>query len=123
MAENGNKTKSGGINRSISFTWNGTEYTLEYNRAAAEVLEKKFGVNIIKMVSGEEVRITDLPDLFRVALMMHHPNMKTETAKTLYDLMADKDGLYVALVEMLAATVGDVFEEPEEGKAISWTRF
>ena len=123
MAGSEKKAAAGGIDRSISFTWNGTEYTLEYNRAAAEVLEKKFGVNIIKMVSGEEVRITDLPDMFRVALMMHHPNMKTETANTLYGLMADKDGLYVALAEMLAATVGDVFEEPDEGKAISWTRF
>mgnify|MGYP002521087765 CR=1 FL=1 len=111
------------VKRSISFEWNGTEYTLEYNRAAAELLEKKHGINVMRMVSGGEVRVTDLPDMFRAALMMHHPNMKRETADALYSLLADKDGLYVALAEMLAATVGDIFEEPEEGKAICWTRF
>lgn len=123
MVKKAEETKAKNIKRSISFSWEGSTYTLEYNRAAAELLEKKFGINIIKMASGEEMRITDLPELFRVALMMHHPNMKTSTANTLYDLLSNKDELYIALVEMLSATVSDVFEEPEEGKAISWTRF
>ena len=111
------------VKRAISFTWEGSEYTLEYNRASAELLEKKLGINIVKMVSGGDIRITDLPVLFRVALMMHHPDMKASTANALYDLLSNKDDLYLALVEMLAATISDIFEEPEEGKAISWTRF
>ena len=110
------------LQRVITFEWNGTMYTLEYNRESLNVLEKRFGVNIAKLVSGAEVRITDLPNMFMAATMMHHPNMKTDTVKTLFDLMPDKFELFAALSGMIGAAAMDVFEEPEEGKAISWSR-
>lgn len=107
--------------KSIGFNWNGTEYTLEFNRRSIELLEKQYGMNIAKTMSGE-VEISDLPSMFRAALMMHHRNMKAETADMLYGLMADKEGLMAALIEMLAGAVTSIFEEPDEGKAISWTK-
>lgn len=110
------------IKRTIEFEWEGTTYTMEFNRKSAEVLERKFDINVAEMITMGTVRLTDLPVLFSVAFMMHHPNMKQSTVDTLYTYMTDKQSLMAALIEMLATAVMDVFEEPEEGKAISWTR-
>ena len=105
----------------IDFEWEGSTYTMEFNRRSTEVLEKRLGVNIASTLSGD-VEVTDLPNIFAASLLMHHPNMKPSTIETLYSLMGDKQGLMAALVELLANTVNSVFEEPEEGKAISWNR-
>lgn len=106
---------------SIGIEYEGTTYVLEYTRSAAQLLEKRYGVNIAKTLSGEFC-LTDLPALFKVALMMHHPNMKPETEELLLFLVSDKAGLLTALIEMLGNTVNSLYEEPEQGKAISWAR-
>lgn len=110
------------VKRTIEFEWNGSRYTMEFSRRSAELLERKFDINVADMISNQNIKITDLPILFSASLMMHHPNMKQSTVDELYSLMDDKQSLMAALIEMLAATIMDVFEEPEEGKAISWTR-
>lgn len=109
------------VTKFVDFEWNGTTYTMEFNRRTAALLERNFGVNIVKMFNGE-VNFMDLPTIFRVSLMMHHPRMKQEVADEIYENLADKQGLMTVLIEMLSYTVMSVFEAPEEGKAISWTR-
>lgn len=116
MAEN-----QGSNIKYASFEYMGTVYTMEFNRKTATILERNFGVNIAKTLAGD-VNITDLPVVFQVSLMMHHPKMKQETAIELFDLMGDRQGLLKVLAELLANTVMTMFEEPEEGKAISWTQ-
>ncbi len=106
---------------SITFEYNGATYVMEYNRRALEMLEKKFDVNVMEMLQGN-VSISDLPNLFRCSLLMHHPRMSQPVIEKMYEMMADKAGLMTALVELAGVAASTVFEEPEEGKAISWSR-
>lgn len=108
--------------RYIEFMWEGSVYTLEFSRETADYVEHNLGINVADMLTNRRFNVTDLPKLFRAALLMHHPKMKQTTADTLYELMTDKQNLGFALIELLASTVNAVFDEPEEGKAISWTR-
>lgn len=107
--------------RTIRFEWEGTEYVIEFNRASVELLERKFGMNVMKMLSEGEARLTDLPVLFQVGLMMHHPNMKKSTAEGILSLVSGKDELYGELMRLVALAANDIFVEPDEGKAISWS--
>ena len=105
----------------LTFEYNGTTYTMEYSRKALEVLEKQFGVSVAAALRGE-INVSDLPNIFRCSLLMHHPRMKQTTVEMLFDMMGDKTELATALVELMAVVANSIFEEPEEGKAISWTR-
>lgn len=54
---------------------------------------------------------------------MHHPNMKQATSDMLFEKMDDKYDLMIALVELYANGVNSLMSSPDEGKAISWTRY
>lgn len=103
----------------ISFEYNGTTYTMEFNRKTAALAERQYGFSLSELQSG---KLSYLPDLFKCSLMMHHPKMKENTADNLYNLMDDKYGLMMALVELYANGVNSLLDSPEEGKAISWTQ-
>ena len=105
----------------LTFDYNGTTYTMEFNRRSVEVLEKNFGMSVSKALNGD-INMSDLPNVFRCSLLMHHPRMKQQTVDMLYDQMGNKTDLMSALLELVAVAANSLFEEPEEGKAISWTR-
>lgn len=105
--------------KSVTLEYMGTTYTLEFSRRTAAMAERQYGFSVTELQAG---KISYLPDLFRCALVMHHPNMKQETADMLFDLMDDKSGLMMCLVELYANTVNSLLESPAEGKAISWKR-
>lgn len=105
--------------KSVTLEYNGSIYTLEFNRRTAAMVERQYGFSMNELTSG---KISFLPDLFRCALVMHHPKMKQETADMLFDLMDDKQGLMICLVELYANAINSLMESPEEGKGISWTR-
>lgn len=108
--------------RYVTFEWNGTEYTMEFNRRTAEFVERELGVNVLDILQSGDVRLTDLPQLFRASLLMHHSKMKAETADAIFECMGDKLSLMTVLIELLSVAVNAIYEEPEEGKAITWTR-
>ncbi len=105
----------------LTFEYNGTTYTMEFNRKALEVLEKQFGISVAALLRGE-INVSDLPNIFRCSLLMHHPRMKQTTVDMLFGMLGDKAELTTALVELAGVAANSIFEEPEEGKAISWTR-
>lgn len=105
----------------ISFVYEGSTFTLEYNRETIELLERHFGVNIAKMLDGN-IEITALPVMFLCALKMHHPKIKQSTVNKLYDLMDNKMDLYLALLELISNGINETFASSDEGNAISWSR-
>lgn len=107
---------------SLSFDYEGTTYTMEFNRRTVEFMERQKGINIVGLITGTKIEMTALPEIFRCSLMMHHPKMKESTADGLFALMSDKTELFNALIELIARAVNTTYEEPQEGKAISWSR-
>lgn len=104
----------------IVITWNGTDYTAEFNRSTANIAEDRFGISIIDLQGG---KMTKLPEFLYCAFLMHHREMKFETAESILKACPDKRGLLLKLIEMFYSTINSLFEEPESGNAASWTAF
>lgn len=103
---------------SISFSYDGEDYTLEFNRSSVSVLERKYKFTINDV---EELRVSAFPDLFACAFIMHHPNVKRSVVDEIFDSMGSKSELIEALCEMYIEVVQSVMsEEPAKGKATSW---
>lgn len=103
----------------ITFEHDGEEYVLEYNEAAIKLLDKRFDFSIDSI---GKTQLSDVPDLFYVSFLMHHPRVTKKQSDAIYKLVEDKYGLLEALVSMYTEAVNAVFEEPEEGKGISWRK-
>ena len=105
----------------ITFDYEGTTYTLEFNRETAVIAETRFDIR--PYGSGDiEVKLTQAPDLFYCALLMHHPNIKRSVADGIFEIIDNKVELVAALTENLLETVVAIVDSPSEGKAISWKR-
>lgn len=106
-------------NQMIKFDYNGTTYVLEFDRESAVRAERMYDISMSELQSGKSYLAEAL---FAAALAKHHPKMKSSTAKTLFDLMEDKVGLYTKLTGMYAAAAGSLLDDPsDEGKAITWS--
>lgn len=103
----------------VTFTYEGDEYTLEYNENAIRLLDKQFDFSLNSI---EKVQLSDVPNMFFVALRMHHPRVSKKDADAMYSRIGGKTDLLAALVEMYAEAVQAIIEEPEEGEAISWKK-
>lgn len=106
----------------ITFDWNGTDYTMEFNRATVKVAEQRYGITMGSF--NGDLKLSMLPDLFYCSLLMHHPNIKHQTADAMFDLMEDKQALLMALYELFSAPIGAILADPdgEEGKVIRWKK-
>lgn len=75
---------------------NGDIFVLEFDRASVKFAEQH-GFS----PSDEELRMTDIEDIFFYAFRKHHPNMsKADTNKVLYDKLG---GVTKEILERLAA--------------------
>lgn len=106
----------------IDFVWHGSTYTMEFNRRTAQYVEERLEINVAKMFNEHTIPLTKMPQFFYASMMMHHPNMKVETAEAIYQELGDKFELMQALIGLYSTAINSLFEEPEEGKAITWTR-
>lgn len=105
-------------NEKIVFEYEGTKYTLEFDRETAVQAERAFGISVSELNSGKSHVVKDL---FAASFLKHHPKIKNTTVNMFYDNIEDKTGLYRHLSEMYAAAAQTLLEDPEdEGKAISW---
>lgn len=101
----------------VVIDYEGTEYTIEFNRRTAAMAEK-MGFSLGEAQDG---KLSQLPDLFYCGFMMHHPKMRRSTADEIFDLVGDKGELLGLLLELYAETVNSLFEtKAEEGKALTW---
>ena len=101
------------MNKKIEFDYDGTHYTLEYNRSSVALIEKQgFCIQDFMLM---------LPLAFEGLFYKNHKTVSREVIETIYDKMQNKDGLIKSIAEMLAETYTSLQSEPtkKEGN-IEW---
>ena len=98
---------------------NGVTYTLEYTRRTVEDMERS------GFIVGEvfDKPATMIPALFHGAFRAHHPKLKPQHTKEIYDRMTGKKELIGKLAEMYNEPISALLDDPEEtdGKNPTWT--
>jgi len=103
----------------IRFEYEGTNYTLEFNRNTVRTMENQ-GFRVDELGSRP---MTMLPQLFAGAFKMHHKFLKQAVIDDIYEHMGDKDKLLEKLGELYNAPMEALLSDPEDdkGNVISWT--
>lgn len=103
--------------KQILFEYEGTRYTLEFNRNAIRKMERAGFV-------AEDIQskpMTVLPELFAGAFIMHHPYLKRERIDKIYEKMTNRMKLIERLSEMYQEPILAMMDEPEEDEGnVSW---
>ena len=104
--------------KQLRFTYQNTEYVLEYTRKSVEMMEKKGFV-----ASDIETKpVTVLPALFAGAFLANHRFAKPEVIDAIYAKMTNKQELIGKLAEMYNEPIAALVDEPEESEGnVSWT--
>lgn len=97
------------MSKNITIPYNGTEYTLEFNRDSVKLMEKA-GFDIDRMGT---MPMTMLPMLFEGAFHMHHRRTDKEIIRKIYEKLKNKDELLKALVTLYNEPLSALFDEPE----------
>lgn len=103
--------------KTITFNFEGTEYTLEFTRASVATLEKQgFNINDIS-----DKPLTTLPALFAGAFIAHHRFVKRDVIDRIFSKMTNKKDLVMRLAEMYNETIESLVDEPEESEGnLEW---
>lgn len=103
----------------IEFDWQGSQYTMEFDRDSVTYVEKLFDVKWADVTAG---KFTAFKALFHASFLKHHPHIKESTVNTLFAGFTEKTELFKTLVLMYNACMNTLMDEPEEdsGNAISW---
>lgn len=104
------------MSKTINFTYEDKDYTLEFSRNSVRQLERK-GFVIDDIATRP---MTVLPDLFAGAFVKNHPTLKREKIDKIYAQMSDKTSLLEALVELYNEPIEALLDEPEEGN-VKWS--
>lgn len=115
MAE---KNMAAGEVSSISFDYNGTTYTMEFDRDTIAQTEKMFDFSIGDVRAG---KISAFEALFHGAFLKHHPNIKQSTVDLFMRKLPNKQELFRNLATMYSESISTLLEEPDEGEALTWT--
>lgn len=103
--------------KTINFTFEGTDYTLEYTRASVAALEKQ-GFNIGDI---SDKPLTTLPAFFAGAFLAHHRFVKREVIDRIFEKMTNKMDLVMRLAEMYNEPIEALVDEPEESEGnLTW---
>ena len=103
--------------KTINFTYEGKDYTLEFTRRTIRQMEDEGFVarNI------DDRPMTLLPALFAGAFKAHHRFVKQETIDAIYANMPNKDKLIEKLAEMYNEPIISLMQEPEDtAKNVDW---
>lgn len=105
--------------KQLCFTYDGVDYTLEFNRRSILEMEKR------GFVAGdvETKPMTTLPALFAGAFLMHHRFVKQATVDEIFANMTNKEDLIGKLAEMYSEPIQALVDEPEKDSAknVEWT--
>ena len=107
--------------KTMTFSYAGKDYTLEFSKATVRQMEAKgFVANDM-----QDKPMTVLPDLFAGAFLMHHRFVKQDVIEDIYNHLPDKDKLVGALAEMYNEPIEKLMAEPENPKenvawAVNW---
>lgn len=106
------------MNKQLSFTYQDTEYTLEYTRKSVETMEKQG----FKVTDIQDRPMTVLPALFAGAFLSKHRFVKKEVIDEIYSKMTNKQELIGKLAEMYNEPIMALIDEPEDSEGnLDWT--
>lgn len=100
----------------IKFTYDDTDYTLEYTRKTLEKMEAD-GIILSQL---DKKPVTILPKLFQYAFYAHHKRISKTTVEEIFKLFTDKNEMYNKLSMMAMDTLNTLFEDSIEKNAIKW---
>lgn len=103
--------------KTIKFSFEGRDYTLEFTRSSVANLERQnFNINEVS-----EKPITMLPLLFRGAFIANHRYVKQEVVDSIFDRITDKQELVWKLADMYNDTIESLLDEPEDSEGnLEW---
>lgn len=104
--------------KQLRFTYDGTDYTLEFTRRTVAEMEKKgFIASDIT-----DKPMTTLPALFAGAFLAHHRFVKEDIINDIYSKLTKKEDLIGKLAEMYNEPILALVEEPEKAEGnLDWT--
>lgn len=107
------------MSKQLNFSYNGTEYTLEYTRKTVEQMEREgFVADDLKSKP-----MTMLPTLFAGAFKAHHRFVKREVIDEIYSKMSNKADLIGKLAEMYNEPIMALIDEPaESAENLTWAQ-
>ena len=93
--------------KQIVVTYEGRDYTLEFNRRVVRRMEEGgFVVNTDKPASM-------ITDLFRGAFQMHHRKISPELVEEIWDAQRGKEKLLTELVTMYTEPIASLMDEDD----------
>lgn len=103
----------------ISFSFEGKEYCLEYTRKTVKQMEDR-GFTLSRFIDAP---MTVLPDLFAGAFLANHKYEKREVIDKIFSKMLDKQVLIETLTQMYNEPINALMEdEGDEGNGIAWEK-
>lgn len=96
--------------KQIIFTYDGTDYTLEFTRRTIKQMESE-GFRPQKI---DECPMTMLPALFAGAFKAHHRFTKQDVIDKIYKAMPNKDTLINKLADMYNEPIESLMDEPDD---------
>lgn len=107
------------MSKQLNFTYNGTEYTLEFTRKTVEQMER----NGFVAEDLQNKPMSTLPTLFAGAFKAHHKYVKREVIDEIYSKMTNKGDLIGRLAEMYNEPILALIDEPaESSENLTWTQ-
>ena len=93
--------------KQIVITYNGNDYTLEFNRKIVRRMEENgFTIDTDKPA-------TMITELFKGAFLMHHRRIDPGLVEDIWQAQKKKDELLSALVQMYAEPIASLMDEAE----------
>lgn len=105
--------------KKYKFTYEGSDYIMEFDRASVVAAEKAFDFSLDNIAGGGIPKVTDLENLFHASLLKHHPNIKRPVVEHLFELQADKSGLFQDLVEMYGEAIKPLLSDAPAKNALT----
>jgi hypothetical protein len=104
------------LNTKIALTYEGVNYTLEYNRMAIKVIEND-GFELEKFAT-QPMTMIDLA--FRGAFYKNHRKISQTTIDEIYAQCPDKEGLLKQITTMITECYQSLTEDPSDGGNVKW---
>lgn len=95
--------------KTITFTYEGRDYTLEFTRKTVETMEKQGFV----AADVQTKPITVLPKLFAGAFLAHHRYAKNSVIDEIFSKLTNKQELVEKLAEMYSEPILALVDDPE----------
>ena len=99
------------MNTKINLTYNGVDYTLEYNRMTVKALEN-IGFNVEEFMNKP---MNNIELVFKGSFLKNHPKVNTNVIDEIYSKCPNKAELVATLGDMIRECYETLLADPEEG--------